>query len=40
MTRRQYVITLSEAAIVDRVLGERAALRLVELCREAEKHDW
>jgi hypothetical protein len=40
MTRRQYVITLSEAAIVDRVLGERAAVRLVELCVEAEKHGW
>jgi hypothetical protein len=40
MTRRQFVITLSEAAIVDRVLGERAASRLVELCREAEKDGW
>jgi hypothetical protein len=40
MTRRQFVITLSEAAIVDRVLGEQAATRLVELCQEAEKHGW
>jgi hypothetical protein len=40
MTRRQYVITITEAAIVDRVLGQRAALRLVELCREADKHGW
>jgi hypothetical protein len=40
VTRRQYVITLSEAAMVDRVLGERAAVRLVELCQEAEKHGW
>jgi ParB/RepB/Spo0J family partition protein len=40
MTRRQFVITLSEAAIVDRVLGEQAAARLVELCNEAEQHGW
>src|SRR5919106_1376019 len=40
MTRRQFVITLSEAAIVDRVLGEQAAIRLVALCLEAEKHGW
>jgi hypothetical protein len=40
MTRRQYVITLSEAELVDRVLGERAASRLVDLCQEAEKHGW
>jgi hypothetical protein len=40
MTRRQFVITLSEAAIVDRVLGEQAATRLVALCQEAEKHGW
>lgn len=40
MTRRQYVITLSEAEVVDRVLGEQAARRLYELCVEAEKHGW
>jgi ParB-like chromosome segregation protein Spo0J len=40
MTRRQFVITLSEAAIVDRVLGELAATRLVQLCQEAENHGW
>jgi ParB/RepB/Spo0J family partition protein len=40
MTRRQFVITLSEAAIVDRVLGKQAAARLVALCQEAEKHGW
>jgi ParB/RepB/Spo0J family partition protein len=40
MTRRQFVITLSEAAIVDRVLGEQAATRLVSLCQEAEKNGW
>jgi hypothetical protein len=40
MTRRQFVITLSEAEIVDRVLGEQAAARLVALCQEAEKHGW
>ena len=40
MTRRQYVITLSEAEVVDRVLGEHAAARLFQLCVEAEKHDW
>ena len=40
MARRQFVITLSEAAIVDRVLGEQAAARLVALCQEAEKHGW
>jgi ParB/RepB/Spo0J family partition protein len=40
MTRRQYVFTLSEAAMVDRVLGDHAAARLVELCLEAEKHGW
>jgi hypothetical protein len=40
MTRRQFVITVSEAAIVDRVLGEQAATRLVQLCQEAEKHGW
>ena len=40
MTRRQYVLTLSEAEVVDRVLGEQAAKRLYELCVEAEKHDW
>jgi hypothetical protein len=40
MTRRQFVITLSEAAIVDRVLGEQAATRLVALCQEAEKNGW
>lgn len=40
MTRRQYVFTLSEAEVVDRVLGEQAAKRLYELCLEAEKHGW
>jgi ParB/RepB/Spo0J family partition protein len=40
MTRRQFVITLSEAAIVDRVLGEQAATRLVSLCQEVEKNAW
>jgi hypothetical protein len=40
MTRRQYVFTLSEAEVVDRVLGEQAAKRLYELCMEVEKHDW
>jgi len=40
MTRRQYVLTLSEAEVVDRVLGEQAASRLYELCVEAEKHGW
>lgn len=38
MTRRQYVLTLSEAEVVDRVLGEQAAKRLYELCMEVEKH--
>jgi hypothetical protein len=38
MTRRQYVLTLSEAEVVDRVLGEQAAKRLYELCVEVEKH--
>ena len=40
MTRRQYVIALSEAEVVDRVLGEQVAKRLYELCVEAEKHGW
>jgi hypothetical protein len=40
MTRRQFVITVSEAAVLDRVLGEQAATRLVQLCHEAEKHGW
>ena len=40
MTRRQYVITLSEVEVVDRVLGEHAAARLYQLCVEAEKHGW
>jgi hypothetical protein len=40
MTRRQFVITLAEAAIVDHVLGEQAAARLVALCQEAEKNGW
>ena len=38
MTRRQYVVTLSEAEVIDRVLGEQAANRLYELCVEAEKN--
>ena len=40
MTRRQYVITLPEAEVVDRVLGEHAAKRLYDLCVEAEHHGW
>ena len=40
MTRRQYVFTLSEAEVVDRVLGEQAAQRLYELCRKADENGW
>jgi len=40
MSRRQYVLTLPEAEVVDRVLGDQAARRLYELCVEAEKHGW
>ncbi|MFH1141637.1 MAG: ParB N-terminal domain-containing protein [Chloroflexota bacterium] len=36
MTRRQYVFTLGEAVVVDRVLGEQAAMRLYELCKEVD----
>lgn len=37
MTRRQYVVTLSEAEVVDRVLGQEAAKRLYELCLKEEQ---
>jgi len=39
MTRRQYVFTVSEAEVVDRVLGEQAASRLYNLCVEVEQRD-
>jgi ParB/RepB/Spo0J family partition protein len=40
MTRRQYVVTVSEAEVIDRVLGEHAASRLYELCLEANRNGW
>jgi hypothetical protein len=40
MTRRQYVVTVSEAEVIDRVLGEHAASRLYELCLEADRNGW